>query len=224
MKQAGIINRIHKGLRTWLFETGITIQETDFLTAEEGMKTITGLKKVLQVADRKSIIDENHLLPVMVLHAPYLVSLMDAENQKTREIIVKLSGYIDNYLQPGTEGFYATTGFGIQQVYSEFMGSMLIYMNRLESMLKEMYSVADQEINETLDAAQLIHIDGANRMVIEEWIFKGMNDREINELQNADRKIPGEWMKSGLESIKQKRAGLLENRHLKTTGTAMAAV
>ncbi len=224
MKQAGIINRIHKGLRTWLFETGIKIQETDFLTAEEGLNTITTLKKVLQVADRKSFIDENHLLPVMVLYAPYLVSLMDAENLKTREIIVKLTGYIDNYLQPGTEGFYAITGFSIQQVYSEFMGSVLIYMNRLEKMLNEMYAAADQEeITEMLDAAQYMQIDAANRMIIEEWIFKGLSNREIDELMKNGRKMPAEWMKAGLVSISNQRAGSKSKKQLKTTGSVMAA-
>lgn len=205
MKQAGIINRIHKGLRTWLFEAGITIQETDFSSTQEGMKSVTLLKKVLNVTDRKSAIDKTHVLPVLVLHAPYLVSLMDAEIQRVNEISERLSGHISNYLQPGTASYHSAAGFSIQQVYSEFMGSVLIYMNRMETLIGEFYqaSVRD-EMQELMDAAQMMHIEGANRMIIEEWIFKGMSKSEISAWLSEEKKLPGVWMKDGLHRLSAK--------------------
>jgi hypothetical protein len=217
MEQTGIINRIHKGLRTWLFETGIRIQETDFSSTQEGMKSVTLLKKVLNVTDRKSTIDETHVLPVLVLHAPYMVSLMDAEIQRVNGISERLSGYISNYMQPGTETYHTATGFSIQQVYSEFMGSVLIYMNRLETLIGEFYqAIATNEMKELMDAAQMMHIDGANRMIIEEWIYKGMSKSEVAAWLSEERKISGIWMKAGLNR-------LFGDHELETSGMKIAA-
>ncbi|WP_336514789.1 hypothetical protein [Pollutibacter soli] len=202
MEKTGIINRIHKGLRTWLFETGIIIQETDFSSTQEGMKSVTLLKKVLNVTDRKSTIDETHVLPVLVLHAPYMVSLMDAEIQRVNGISERLSGYISSYMQPGTEAYHAATGFSIQQVYSEFMGSVLIYMNRLETLISEFYhAITAADMTELMDAAQMMHIDGANRMIIEEWIYKGMSKAEISGWLSDERKLSGNWIKKGLNRL-----------------------
>lgn len=220
MKQTGIINRIHKGLRTWLFEAGITIQETDFSSTKEGMRSVTLLKKVLNVTDRKSAIDETHVLPVLVLHAPYMVSLMDAEIQRMNEISERLSGYISNYLEPGTATYHTATGFSIQQVYSEFMGSVLIYMNRMETLIGEFYQASVEcAMLELMDAAQMMHIEGANRMIIEEWIFKGMSRSEIAAWLSEERKLPGVWMKAGLDQLFAKAALYQE---LEPTGMKIA--
>ena len=84
MKKAGIINRVHKGLRTWLFELGIRVQQTDFLQVEEGRQTIAELRKLINVLDRKSTIEDEHVYPVLVMQAPFAVTLLEMEKQKVK--------------------------------------------------------------------------------------------------------------------------------------------
>ena len=212
MKQAGIINRMHKGLRTWLFETGIKIQETDFLQAEDGKDIIAELRNVILVIERKSTIDETYVFPVLVKQAPFFVNLMDTENGRIRKMADQLRGFISYYIEPGTDAYHLSTGFSIQQVYNDLMGAVLTYMNRMELMLKELESNASSEsiLNE-LEEAILLNLDFGSIIMPKEWIFKSMNDSELDQFLSDPAVLKNVWFTKELNGIARKRSFARKN-------------
>jgi hypothetical protein len=206
MRQKGIINRMHKGLRTWLFETGIKIQETDFLEAAQGREVTADLRNIIMVIERKSLIDEKYVFPILVKQAPFFVNMMDTENQKIKKIADQLGGFINYYIEPGTTLHHMSTGFSIQQVYNELMGAVLTYMNRLEMMLKELEIAAGSEgIMEELEAALILNLDFGNIVMPKEWIFKSLSDSELDQFLTDRLVLQNEWLSGELNRIAHSR-------------------
>ncbi len=211
MKQAGLINRMHKGLRTWLFETGIKIQETDFLQTEEGKDLADDLRKIILVIERKSTIDETFVFPVLVRQAPFFVNLMDTENRKIRTITDQLRGFIGYYIEPGTDAYHNATCFSIQQVYNELMSAVLMYMSRMELMLKELDSASGEGIMNELEEALLLNLDFSNIVMPKEWIFKSMGDNELDHFLAKGSVVKNTWLNSELNKIARSRSFGKEN-------------
>jgi hypothetical protein len=198
---------MHKGLRTWLFETGIKIQETDFLAAAQGKELTADLRNIIMVIERKSSIDEKYVFPILVKQAPFFVNIMDTENQKIKKIADQLGGFLNCYIEPGTNFHHMSIGFSIQQVYNELMGAVLTYMNRLELMLKELESAAGSEgMMEELEEALLINLDFGKTVMPKEWIFKSMSDRELDHFMNNRYVLKNEWLRMELNRIAQSAA------------------
>jgi hypothetical protein len=195
---------MHKGLRTWLFETGIKIQETDFLEAAQGKEIAADLRNIIMVIERKSSIDEKYVFPILVKQAPFFVNIMDTENQKIKKIADQLGGFLNYYIEPGTTLHHMSTGFSIQQVYNELMGAILTYMNRLELMLKELESAAGSEgMMEELEQALLLNLDFGKMVMPKEWIFKSMNDKELEHFLNNRNVLKNQWLSQELNRIAQ---------------------
>lgn len=143
MKKTGFITRVNKGLRVWLFEAGIQVQQTDFTDKEEGGKAVSDLQYLLMSLGRKSLMEEQHFLPALALHNPFVLSLVEEDNKQVKTLSARLSRCMHNYLQPGTYGHYQLAGLSIQQMYMEFLSFMLIYMNRQESLFNGHESLDD---------------------------------------------------------------------------------
>lgn len=134
MKKTGFFTRVNKGLRVWLFEAGIQVQQTDFTDKEEGEKAILELQHLLRSIGRKSLLEEQHFLPALALHTPFVLSQVEEDNKQLKMLSAQLSRCVQNYLQPGTYGHYQLAGLSIQQMYMAFLSFILIYMNRQESL------------------------------------------------------------------------------------------
>jgi hypothetical protein len=198
MKKTGFINRVHKGLRVWLFEAGTTAQQTDFTNIEEGRKTVLELQHLLKALGRKSLMEEQHFLPALALQAPYVLSLVEEEKNQVKDLSARLSRCLQNYLQPGTSGHYRSAGLSIQETYMEFLSFMLIYMNRQESLFNG-----------------LVSFDNASSLIMESeensgWEFfslmlKGMNNREIAEWLENDSALSYNKKRSLLGTLSPER-------------------
>jgi hypothetical protein len=196
MKRKGIINRVNKGLRVWLFEGGTLAQQTDFTCVPEGRKTVSELSQLLKALGRKSFLEEQYFLPALALQAPYVLSLMEEENRLVKEHYLRLAKSLDNYLQPGTDGHYRATGLYIQQTYMEFLSHILIYMNRQESL----FSGLDRQEDKT-GSTDLINLEENHAMEFTRWMLKGMNSREISEWMESDSEGSYSWKKKVLMSL-----------------------
>jgi len=143
MKKTGFITKVNKGLRVWLFKAGTQVQQTDFTDRAEGRNAVLELQQLLKALGRKSLMEEQHFLPAIALHAPFVLSQVEEDNKQVKNLYARLSRCMQNYLQPGTYEHYQLTGLSIQQMYMEFLSFMLIYMNRQESLFNGPVSLDD---------------------------------------------------------------------------------
>ena len=85
MKRTGMITRVNKGLRVWLFEGGTLTQQTDFSSVSEGRKTIAELFQLMKTLERKSFLEEQYFFPSLSLRAPYVISLLEEEKKQAEK-------------------------------------------------------------------------------------------------------------------------------------------
>jgi hypothetical protein len=217
MKKTGFINRVHKGLRVWLFETGTLVQQTDFSNPSEGRKTVLELQQLLKALVKKSLLEEQYFLPALALQAPYVLTLVEEEKNQVKEHFCRLARCLQNYLQPGTSGHYQLTGLSIQQTYMEFLSFMLIYMNRQESLFNGLVSLEDGSLL-ILESGE----DGSLEFLT--WMLKGMNNGEITEWLESDSEVNNNKKRLLLGTLSPERlkaAGVKSN--FRSTGILFAA-
>jgi len=217
MKKTGFITKVNKGLRVWLFEAGTQVQQTDFKDREEGRKVVLELQQLLKALGRKSLLEEQHFLPAVALHAPFVLSLVEEDNKQVKNLYARLSSCMQNYLQPGTNGHYQLAGLSIQQTYMEFLSFMLIYMNRQESLFNG-----------------LVSFDNASSLIMESeensgweffsWILKGMNNSEISEWLENDSALSYNKKRALLGTLSPVRLqAVSEESDFRTKGVLFAA-
>jgi hypothetical protein len=194
MKKTGMITRVNKGLRVWLFEGGTLAQQTDFSSVTDGRKTVAELFQLMKTLERKSFLEEQYFLPVITLRAPYAISLLEEEKKQVKEQTVRLTRSLEKYLQPGTDGHYRVTGLCIQQNYMEFLSHMLIYLNRQESLFNGLVTT-----DHGMDSANQMNLAEDHAMEFTTWMLKGMNNREIFD-----------WLESDLDGSLTSKRRLLE--------------
>ena len=200
MKKTGIINRVHKGFRVWLFETGTLVQQTDFTHVMQGRKTVSALFHLLKSLDRKSFLEEHYFLPALAIQAPFTLSLVEDDHKKLKELSFRLTRTLESYLLPGTEGHYRATGLCIQESYMDFLSQVLIYMNRQESLFQGLISQ-----DEAIESANLVSLTEDHRMEFAAWILKGMNNREFSDWLESETEGSLAWKRKVLGTLSPER-------------------
>jgi hypothetical protein len=174
MKKTGILTRVNRGLRAWLFEIGIRIQQTDFQDLTAGREMVMEMKDLINAINRKSSFEENCILPALAVQAPLQVSLIDIERLKLGGYVEKTLNLLDSFLEPGTCGRRSQIANQLFLVYTELLGFMLAYMNRQETIMNEY-------LQDEFSATETIQLHAAERIILTEWMLKGMNELESAE-------------------------------------------
>jgi hypothetical protein len=218
MKKTGIINRVHKGFRVWLFETGTLVQQTDFTHVMQGRKTVSALFHLLKSLDRKSFLEEHYFLPALAIQAPFALSLVEDDHKKLKELSFRLTRTLESYLLPGTEGHYRAKGLCIQESYMDFLSQVLIYMNRQESLFQGLTSQ-----DEAIESANLVSLTEDHRMEFAVWILKGMNNREFSDWLESETEGSLVWKRKVLGTLSPERLQALGLDFELRVRTSMAA-
>ena len=186
MKQAGINERIHKGFRVWLFETGIRVQQTDFTNTGEGRKMASELQELLRTLDRKYLLETQFFFPALALQAPFSVSLLEEEKREAENHCRQLGRLIQQYFQPGTQGHITRTGIAIQEGFCKMVAFLMVYMNHQDGLFRELAGNGIEADFSIEDMARLLVNDGEHLQDIMLMLLKGMGQREILQWLQAD--------------------------------------
>jgi hypothetical protein len=186
MKQAGMNERIHKGFRVWLFETGIRVQQTDFTNTDEGRKMASELQELLKTLDRKYLLETQFFFPALALEAPFSVSLLEEEKREAESHSRMLGRLVRQYFQPGTPGHYFKTGMAIQEAFCKMVSFLMVYMNHQDVLFREIAGHA-KNLHFTVDELSevLVH-EGGSKDAISLMLLKAMGVNEIKQWLETD--------------------------------------
>lgn len=186
MKQAVMNERIHKGFRVWLFETGIRVQQTDFTNAEEGRKMASELQELLRTLDRKYLLETQFFFPALALQAPFSVSLLEEEKREAENHSRQLGRLIQQYFQPGTQGHITKTGIAIQEGFCKLVSFLMVYMSHQDGLFRELAGNGIEADYSIEDLARLLVNDGEPVEDTMLMLLKGMGQREILQWLRTD--------------------------------------
>ena len=133
-----IFKRTHKGLRSMLFEAGTKIQQTDFTKKKQATDAIEIIKQSTRSFLYHLSKEDSIIYHSVVLHAPYIIALIEQTNIKDEALARSIDITIDQYKDLNSKKEQIAFGHQLQAVFFEFTAAVLQHMNKEETVINEL--------------------------------------------------------------------------------------
>ncbi len=211
-----MFSQTHKGLRAWLFEAGLRIQQTDFSNKRKGLVIVSELRQLVKVFQKHTLNEDNNIFPKVESVAPFVIALFEQEHEKDNELGQKLNSWLNRYAEPVTEMERLKSGIGILQIFNEFTAFNLQHMNKEEMIVNELLwaNYTDNEIK-AVTAGIIKNQNPEDSKLLGKWMIRGMNDTEIINWLKHVRMAAPDYVLEGLlimakEELEPARWDLIE--------------
>lgn len=186
MQRYNIFNQIHKGLRTMLYDTALSLQHTVFANTDNANETLEKLEQAIHVFHSHAEHEDGFVLPAVKKHVPSLVNEFESEHEKDELLSVSLRNLISAYNLSGNDEARTAAGYAITMAFNEFIAFNLYHMNKEEDkinkVLWEYYT--DAELT-GITQAIIASIPPDDMTIETRWMIKGLNNNEITNWLSA---------------------------------------
>ncbi len=149
IQRFNLFNRVHKGLRGFLYNVALSIQQTDF-AKPQAVATIEKLEQLMHFFEKHANIEDEFILPLVTQFNQSLVNDMEKDHEVDQRLIQELQDQIDIWKNATQADKKESTGRKIFYAFNEFIAFNLYHMNREENEL--MYTMwqhlTDDEIRQ----------------------------------------------------------------------------
>lgn len=189
MERYNIFNQVHKGLRAFLYDTAIRVQQTDFAPATEAIQALERIDKVLYYFSRHAQYVERFLFPFIREYNSALTAAFKQEYQSHAVQIQQLRELIQAYYRTAGREEKIAAGRPIQQAFTSFLITHLEHMIREDKLIN---SILWHHYSDTallgLEKEIVAHLPPKDLAALSKWIIRGMNNTEIIEWLRAIEK------------------------------------
>jgi hypothetical protein len=198
-------NQIHKALRALLFDTALTLQQTDFTNPEEAEPALEKVKQVLQMFDKHAEHEDKFVLPAIQQYEPSLVDAFEQEHVEDHALAERLRSLVAIFEIEQTNPGKTQTGHSILHSFIAFVAFNLDHMAKEETVLNERlwryYSDAEiMSINQKIVAA----VPADEMKIVAAWMMKGMSNAEISTWMKGIQKNAPEIVFNSLFTVAEK--------------------
>lgn len=180
MDRYNIFNQVHKGLRAFLYETGMQVQQTDFTREEEAARAQESIGEALYYFNQHILHLERFIFPYVMAYHPHLIANFKQQYQTNTVQAQKLRGAMNAYCHAVGAAEKAAAGKLILKAFTSFLVTHLDCMmredNLLNSLLWRYYNDAELMALEKEIVGKLPARDLA---MLSKWVIRGMNNAEI---------------------------------------------
>jgi hypothetical protein len=200
-----IFNQIHKALRALLYDTALTLQQTNFANPDETELALAKVDLVLEVFDKHANHEDEFVLPAIRQFEPSLVDVFEQEHTEDHALAQDLRALLIDFTNEQTMEGRLGAGIIILHSFIAFMTFNLGHMAKEESVLNSRLwrYYSDAEIiglNQKIVAA----IPPGEIQLTSAWMMKGMNNMEITIWLKTVQKNAPEAVFSMLFAIAEK--------------------
>ena len=133
-----IFKRTHKGLRSLLFDAGAKIQHTDFTKQKQAVATIESIREATKSFLYHLNKEDQVIYHAVVLHAPYIVAMIEQSNVKDAGLAKSIDKIIDEYMTLNSKKEMIGFGIQLQAGFFEFPAAVLQHMSKEETVINEL--------------------------------------------------------------------------------------
>jgi hypothetical protein len=133
-----IFKRTHKGLRSMLFDAGAKIQHTDFTKQKQAIATIECIKQATKSFLYHLNKEDQVIYHAVVLHAPYIVAMIEQTNLKDAGLVRSVDTMIDEYMTLNSKKEMIGFGIQLQAAFFELTAAVLQHMSKEETVINEL--------------------------------------------------------------------------------------
>lgn len=177
--------KVHKGLRTLLFDTAILTQHTDF-TKEEEVGTLTDrLNEIILLFEGHAYAEDNFVFSMVKNINPSVIDALEEEHEEDHRLSQGLQYWINMLQQPLSAEERKAAGIALLIGLNEFIAFNLTHMNKEETIVNELIweTYSDEEIKAN-EQKLVSNIPPEKMMRYVKWMLKGLAVHEITEWYN----------------------------------------
>lgn len=180
MDRYNVFNDVHKGLRAFLYETALRVQQTDFVLSGEAVKALEGIGDVLYYAGQHALYIERFLFPFVVDYNPSLITTFKQQYQQNLVQTQRLRGMMNSWSQATKAPEKKALGELIGREYTQYLVAQLESLNKEDNLLnpllwKQYNDAALLSIKKEIVGKLL----PADLNVLSKWAIRGMSNTEI---------------------------------------------
>ncbi|MGB4842846.1 MAG: hemerythrin domain-containing protein [Ferruginibacter sp.] len=182
MLRYNIFNLIHKSLRTMLYDTALTLQQTDFTNPEETSATLQKMNAVIEAFEQHGFHEDETLMPVIEKFKPVTIASFEKDHVDDRRMGNDLRHLQNIYEHSTSAEERIFTGSAITKSFGAYMIFNLQHMQREEIELNELLweNYTDEQIlkvNEQIIAG----IPPEEIAITTKWFLQSINSCEAKE-------------------------------------------
>lgn len=180
MERYNIFNQVHKGLRAFLYDTALRVQQTDFQRAEEAIVALERMNDILHHFTRHALYVERFLFPFIREYNPVLTNTIKQQYQANIALAQRLRGFMTVYDHAVSSAEKTETGSALAKSFTGFLVANLEYMNREDSLLNNTLwrHYNDAEL-QGLEKEIVCNLAPKDLAVYSKWMVRGMSNTEI---------------------------------------------
>lgn len=200
-----IFNQIHKALRALLYDTSLTVQQSNFANPEEVAIALDKIRKALDIFDKHAAHEDKHVLPAIQQFEPSMVDAFEQEHVEDHALAEKLRALISDFGKAETPTKQLVTGKEIMHAFNAFLSFNLDHMAKEESVINDRLwrYYNDQEIME-ISQKILADIDQDEMAFASAWMMKGLSNAEITSWLKSVQSNAPEFMFNALFATAEK--------------------
>ncbi|MDF2188568.1 hypothetical protein [Paraflavitalea sp. CAU 1676] len=182
MERYNVFTRVHKGLRAFLFETAMTVQQTDFSVTEEAEAVMGRIGEALYYFNQHSLYIERLLFPYIIDHNPGLIAIFRQQYQSNVVQAQRLRGVMNAFGHAANQQEQVAAGHPILKAYTGFLITQLDSMAREDNLLNAVLwrYYTDEELM-ALEKEIVTKMSPRDLATLSKWVIRGMNNAEIIE-------------------------------------------
>lgn len=180
MERYNFFNHVHKGLRAFLYDTALQVQQTDFLRTEEAIATLERVNNTLHHFTRHAFYIERFLFPFIREYNPVLANTIKQQYQANAGLAQRLRGFMTVYEHAVSSAEKTETGKALARAFTSFLVTNLDYMNREDSLINNTLwrHYNDAEL-QGLEKEIVSNLPSKDLAVYSKWMIRGMSNTEI---------------------------------------------
>lgn len=205
MNRYNIFNQVHKGLRALLYETALSVQQTDFTNREESKFITALLAEVIELFDKHADTEDNIVFPAIQEYEPSVILVFEDEHEKDHVLGKKLKDLLFVLAHSVTEGAKLQAGRDIQLAFVEFMVFNLEHMAKEETIINRLLwrYYTDEQLH---DLTQTI-VSKVPQEAMAKYtraMIRGLNNSEITSWLKEVKAGAPEFVFAGLMTIAER--------------------
>ena len=173
-------NQIHKGLRTFLYDTALLIQRTDLSHPEKGEEVMQQTEQLLSLFESHAHGEDHFFNEPLEKTDSQIAKMFEKEHEQDHWLGQVITDLILQWRNESTDEGRKITGRRLFYAFNEFIAFNLYHMNKeeieLNSVLWERYT--DGEIK-AIEQSLVAQVPPPKMAAYAKWMMRGMNDTEL---------------------------------------------
>jgi hypothetical protein len=179
MQRFNAFNMIHKALRNMMYDTALTLQQTNFAEESEAAIAIEKIETVVHTFEGHAYHEDTLVLPVVQKYDATLVKSFENEHEKDMALGNMLKNLINIYHYATLEEEKVNAGSALSKSFVDFMVFNLEHMRKEEILINAVLwkNYTDEQI---LDLSKQIAAAASPEEMglVSQWMIRSINNNE----------------------------------------------